>query len=455
MERDIKLPELAESVVEAEVVEWLVAEGDTVAADQPLMEVASDKVNVELPSPYGGVLVKQLCKVGDTVSVGAVIARLNDAEDGAESSHTSDDESASSAAAEAPAADDAGNEADEGDSLSLFKPSAGNTANVHNPFLETAADDRPSAPAPAPAAGGVPAVPSARIAARRQGIDIAEVTGSGPAGRIRVADVERHAAQGGQPAGASANMAGLQPQAYATPAGYEQRERREPLRGTRKAIAQQMTASHLHAVRTLVVEEIDMTRLRTMRESLKAKAEQRGARLSYLPFVFKALVSGLQAYPAINTSLDEVNGEIVHKDYYNLGVAVAVDAGLVVPVVRDVDQRSLLDVSQEINRLTESARSGQLAIDEMRGATFSVTNIGSIGALFSFPIINVPDAGILGVHSIRERPVAVDGQVEIRPMMYLSLSFDHRLVDGAEASRFLQHVIGLLERPDELLLDAV
>lgn len=453
MERDIKLPELAESVVEAEVVEWRVAEGDTVAADQPLMEVASDKVNVELPSPYGGVLVKQLCEVGETVSVGAVIARLNDAADSAESGQTPDDDPASSAAAEAPVPDDAADEADAGDSLSLFKPSAGNTADVHNPFLETATADKPSAPVAA--AGDVPAVPSARIAARRQGIDIAEVAGSGPAGRIRVADVERHAEQGGQPARACAHTAGPQPQAYNTPAGYEQRERREPLRGTRKAIAQQMSASHLHAVRTLVVEEIDMTRLRTMRESLKAKAEQRGTRLSYLPFVFKALVSGLQAYPAINTSLDEVNGEIVHKDYYNLGVAVAVDAGLVVPVVRDVDQRSLLDVSNEINRLTESARSGQLAIDEMRGATFSVTNIGSIGALFSFPIINVPDAGILGVHSIRERPVAVEGQVEIRPMMYLSLSFDHRLVDGAEASRFLQHVIGLLENPDELLLEAV
>lgn len=455
MEREIRLPELAESVVEAEVVEWLVAEGDTITLDQPLLEVASDKVTVELPSPYAGVLVKRLCEVGETIAVGSVIARITEAES---ADQPADDNGASAAPEEAPeeAEPDASeDDADEGDSLSLFKPSAGDTTDVHNPFLDKALDDEPPTPTSGARAGDVPAVPSARIEARRQGVDIADVTGSGPGGRIRVADVEQHIERGAQtPRGAGDAGAGA-PLAYATPAGYAERERRVPLRGTRKAIARQMTDSHLHAVRTLVVEEADMTRLKAMRAALKTKAEERGVRLSYLPFVFKALVAGLQAYPNLNTSLDEANGEIVHKDYYNLGLAVAADSGLAVPVVRDVDQRSLLDTSREINRLSDAVRNGDITIDDMRGSTFSVTNVGSIGALFSFPIINVPDAAILGVHSIRERPIAVDGQVEVRPMMYLSLSFDHRLVDGAEAAQFLQHVIGLLERPDELLLDAV
>lgn len=453
MEREIRLPELAESVVEAEVVEWLVAEGDTITPDQPLLEVASDKVTVELPSPYGGVLVKRLCQVGETIAVGSVVARITEAQSADQPAQAAGDDDASATPSEPSKETPAEDDADEGDSLSLFKPSAGDASDVHNPFLDSTAAAEPVAATPAAHDRDVPAVPSARIAARRQGVDIADVTGSGPGGRIRVGDVERHVEQGAQ-AQSSAGGAGA-PLAYSTPTGYAERERRLPLRGTRKAIARQMTDSHLHAVRTLVVEEADMTRLKAMRTSLKTKAEERGVRLSYLPFIFKALVAGLQAYPNLNTSLDEANGEIVHKDYYNLGLAVAADSGLAVPVVRDVDQRSLLDTSREINRLSDAVRNGDITIDDMRGSTFSVTNVGSIGALFSFPIINVPDAAILGVHSIRERPIAVAGQVEIRPMMYLSLSFDHRLVDGAEAAHFLQHVIGLLERPDELLLDAI
>lgn len=465
MEQEIKLPELAESVVEAEIVEWCVAEGDAVALDQPLVEVASDKVTVELPSPYEGVLVKQLFGVGDTVAVGTVIARIAEAQSAPAPEAPKAEPAKDSSSADQPVdGGDTDEDEDDGDSLSLFKPSAGDSTAIHNPFLEASGDEsssnQPAQPAANVSKAGAPAVPSARIAARRAGIDIAEVAGSGPNGRIRVADVESHVAKQGAGVSASSKNGSVQAgpgkaPTYTTPKGYGERERRVPMRGTRKAIARQMSESHLHTVRTLVVEEADMTRLKAMRTALKARAEERGVRLSYLPFVFKALVAGLQAYPNLNTSFDEANGEIVYKDYYNLGLAVAAESGLAVPVVRDVDQRSLLDTSREINRLSDAVRNGNITIDDMRGSTFSVTNIGSIGALFSFPIINVPDAAILGVHSIRERPIAVNGQVEIRPMMYLSLSFDHRLVDGAEAAEFLQHVIGLLERPDELLLDAV
>lgn len=467
MDKQVELPALAESIVEAEIVQWLVAEGDTVELDQPLLEVSSDKVTVELPSPYAGTLTARLVETGETAAVGAPVARIDDAQSG-EAAADQNAAASASDAGEQPAAEETAEPAkatqdsaadDDGDSLSLFKPSSGAEAAVTNPFLDslTSSETRDAEPANDGPHERPRAVPAARIAAQRLGVDIADVPGSGPIGRIRVDDVRRHAegGPGKKPAPAAAGADGLAPLGYDTPIGYADRERREPLRGMRRAIARQMTASHLHAVRTLVVEEADMTRLKALRDALRSRAEARGVRLSYLPFVFKALVSALQAYPELNTSLDEVNDEIVHKDYYNIGLAVAVDQGLMVPVVRDVDTRSLIDTAAEINRLAEGAREGSLDPAELRGSTCSVTNIGAVGGLMSFPIINTPDAAILGVHAIRERPVAIDGEVRIRPMMYLSLSFDHRLVDGATATAFLMAVIGLLERPEELLLDAV
>lgn len=463
MPKEIVLPEIAESVVEAEVLEWLVAEGQGVALDQPLLEVATDKVTVELPSPYAGTLVKQLVKTGDTVSVHAPIAMIEEGEPVGEPAGEND---APDDSAEA----DAGDDADDGENLSLFKPDKARQA-VTNPFVEVV-DRRKHGGASSEAAqrtaatnryGRVLAVPAARVLARELGVDVAQVVGSGPNGRVRREDVRAFAkAQASSQVTTPTERRQAfapdmlpEPVAYSTPPGYAERERREPLRGVRRTIARQMSASHLYAVRTLAVDEADLSRLVDLRTRLKARAESRGVRLNYLPFVFKALVWALQQYPQLNSSLDEQTREIVHKTYYNLGLAVATEAGLVVPVVRDVDNLSILEIGREINRLAAGARAGELAPEEMRGSSFSVTNIGSIGTLFSFPIINVPDAAILGVHAIKERPVAVDGQVVVRPMMYLSLSFDHRLVDGAEAARFLKEVIRLLEDPGELLLEAV
>ncbi len=272
-------------------------------------------------------------------------------------------------------------------------------------------------------------------------------------GRVRVEDVRDHRAA---PAAAGvAGMAGMPaPVAYHTPAGYEELEERVPLRGLRRVIANQMVASHLHAVRTLHVDEADVTDLVALREKLKPRAAARGVKLSYLPFVMKAVATALSEYPALNSSLDDVNGEIVRKRYYNLGMAVATDAGLVVPVLRDVDQRTIMELAAEVNRLAEVAKAGKLTIEELKGGTFSITNIGSLGGLFSFPIINVPEAAILGVHSIKKRPVVLeDDSIVARQMLYLSLSFDHRLVDGAEASLFTSRVIDLLENPETMMLD--
>jgi 2-oxoisovalerate dehydrogenase E2 component (dihydrolipoyl transacylase) len=242
--------------------------------------------------------------------------------------------------------------------------------------------------------------------------------------------------------------------AYRTPAGYEGLEERVPVRGLRRAIANQMVASHLGSVRTLHVDEVDVTELVALRGRLKPLAEKRGVRLSYLPFIMKATVAALKKFPVVNSSLDEERSEIVLKRFYNLGLAVATNVGLVVPVVKDVDRKSLLEVAREVGLLAESAREGKLAPEDVKGGSFSITNIGSLGGLFSFPIINVPEAAILGVHSIKKRPVVLsDDTVAARQMLYLSLSFDHRIIDGAEAAQFTSYLIELLAAPESLLLE--
>jgi 2-oxoisovalerate dehydrogenase E2 component (dihydrolipoyl transacylase) len=471
MPRDFVLPELAESVVEGEITSWLVEEGAVVEADQPVVEVMTDKVTVELPIPFGGVLIERVAQVGDVVAVGATLARV---EVGAAADASTPPEAvARTASAGAPA--DAGDahalpDDDDGDALSLFKaeaPSAGGpvfavrrreegrgVATAPRAAPRRDAEGGPSgAPAPRGAFGRVVAVPAARRLARELGVPIEQVIGSGPSGRVRVGDVEEHArsdARGGPRGGAL--PAPVRP---VTPAGYEEREERVPLRGLRRVIAQQMTASHLHAVRTLHVDEADVSELVRMRERLKPRAEARGVRLSYLPFVMKAVTHALKAFPMLNASLDDERQELVVKRYVHLGMAVATDAGLVVPVVRDADQKSLMALAADVQELAAKAREGKLQGDDVRGGSFSLTNIGSIGGLFSFPIINVPEAAILGVHSIKKRPVVLpDDTIAARPMLYLSLSFDHRVVDGAEAARFTSHVIDVLEAPEVLLLDA-
>lgn len=295
--------------------------------------------------------------------------------------------------------------------------------------------------------GRVVAVPAARRLARELGVDVEQVVGSGPSGRVRVDDVRDH---GAAPVSAAFPAAPV----YRTPAGYEGREERVPVRGLRRLISNQMVASHLHTVRTLHVDEADVTALVALRDKLKPRAAARGVRLSYLPFVMKAVATALAEYPALNSSLDEAANEIVRKSYYNLGMAVATEAGLVVPVVRDVDSRTILELAADVNRLADAAKAGKLAPDDMRGGTFSITNIGSLGGLFSFPIINVPEAAILGVHSIKKRPVVLpDDTIAARQMLYLSLSFDHRLVDGAEGAMFTGRVIDILENPEAMMLD--
>lgn len=436
------LPELAESVVEGEIVKWLLAEGDTVAAGDAVVEVMTDKVTLELPSPYSGVLVKQLVREGDVIAVGAPLANFA---------------LAGAALGEAPAretspADDR-EKNDEGAGSSLFRADAAEAAasvvQIRRAAQQTQPQQTPTAPGAPDAALRGPynrpvAVPAARRLARERGIDLRRLSGTGPQGRIRLEDVQNL-----QQAGV------LEKLPYKAPVGREPQEARVPLRGLRRAISNQMTRAHLHPVRTLHVDEADVTDLVALRYRLKPLAAERGVKLSYMPFVMKAVLSALKAFPSLNSSLDEVTDEMVIKHYYNLGMAVAAEDGLLVPNIKDADQKSLVELADAVHVLAQKARSSGLKPEDMQGGTFTITNIGSLSGLFSFPIINVPEAAILGVHRIQKRPkVMPDDTIAARQMLYLSLSFDHRLIDGAEASQFTSHVIDRLETPEALMLDA-
>jgi pyruvate dehydrogenase E2 component (dihydrolipoamide acetyltransferase) len=453
MPKEILMPELAESVVEGEILKWLVEEGDYLKKDQPFVEVMTDKVTVELPSPYEGVLLKKLAKEGEVVKVHAPIALIAEPGEAVEGVK----EAPPVQAVEERAIVEPGlPPKEEREDLSLFRPDPTEVA-VKNPFL---------AERPKEERGRVLAVPAARKLARELGIPIEAVPGSGPLGRVRVEDVRAYAEKLKAPPSPAPAPASPPPQEapapvgfpppprYASPKGYEHLEERVPLRGIRRTIAQGLWQSHLYTVRTLNVDEADLTELVALRERLKGEAEAQGVKLTYLPFIVKAVVRALKKYPMLNTSLDEERGEVVYKRYYHIGIAVATERGLIVPVVRDADRKSLLELAREIALLSQKAREGRLAPEEVSGSTFTITNIGSVGATLSFPIINVPEAAILGVHSIRKRPwVMPDGSIQARDIMFLSLSFDHRLVDGAEAAMFTREVIRLLEKPETLMLE--
>jgi 2-oxoisovalerate dehydrogenase E2 component (dihydrolipoyl transacylase) len=484
MAKEFLLPELAESVVEGEIVRWIVAEGQSVQRDDPIIEVMSDKVTVELPSPYTGILEKQLVKEGDVVPVNTPIARIAESGEQRAESKAANDHVGATPRSRPDLKDDShtiqkgrpgfevraddveqkpgdkNQSSDDGDKNSLFQAAqtADNEPVVQIRKMQRAESQEQRANN---TRGRVLAVPAARSLAKELGIDIASVPGSGPNGRVRVEDVKGFA-EGGKQKAESQKAFSPQPSAfsfktieYKTLKGYEGLEQRFPVRGLRRAISQQMVASHLQSVRTLHVDEADMTELVKLRERLKPFAEKQNVKLSYLPFIMKAVVTALKAYPMLNASLDEATNEIVRKSYYNLGMAVAMEAGLVVPVIHDVDKKSVLELAKNVQGLAAKARDNKLASEDVKGGTFSITNIGSLGGLFSFPIINVPEAAILGVHSIKKRPVVLDDDsIVARQMVYLSLSFDHRIVDGAEAAMFTSYLIELLEQPERLMLES-
>ncbi len=405
---EFRLPDIGEGMVEAEVVKWYVQEGDTIEEDQPMVELMTDKANVVIPSPRKGVVLKRFGKEGEVVKVGSVLVVIGEPGE---------------AMAEGP---------------------------VEVTAAVAAAREAPSAPP-----GRVLATPATRRLARELGVDLRQVPPTGPHGRvtkedvIRFVEAQRAPAAPPTPAPAPPPVEAPVVPEVGPPTALEERI---PLRGLRRVIARRMVQSKHTAAHFTYVEEVDMTELVRLREQMKPVAEAQGVRLTYLPFIIKAVIIGLKRFPIINASLDDEREEIVLKKSYHIGIAVQTDQGLTVPVIHDADKRSLLDLAREVERLATAAREGRLTLDEVRGSTFTITSLGKLGGLLATPIINYPEVAILGVHKIEPRPVVRAGEVVVRSMMNVSLSFDHRVVDGAVGAEFTQVVREHLENPHLLFL---
>jgi 2-oxoglutarate dehydrogenase E2 component (dihydrolipoamide succinyltransferase) len=421
----IKVPPLGESIVEATVARWLKKEGDAVAAGDTLVELETDKVTVEVPALKAGVLARQVKHDGDVVAVDDVLGEI--------------DESASGTP-QAPA----------------------RTA----PAAESATPQRAaSSAAPSPAAASeVRASPAAKRVAAESGVDLAAIAGTGRGGVVSKPDVIEQA--GGAPGGARGDgnaapparrteeapprVPAVPPKPPAAPGGT--RETREKMSTRRKRIAEHLLEAQHATAHLTTFNEIDMSAVSALRERIKERVEkERGVKLSFMPFFVKAACLALEAYPVVNAQID--GDSIVYKHYVNMGIAVASDAGLVVPNIKDADRKGMIEVSSDITALAKRARDGKLTMDDLTGGTFTITNGGVFGSLVSTPIINYPQVGILGLHKIQDRPIALNGKVEIRPMMYVALSYDHRIIDGQQAVLFLVRVKELMEDPATMLIN--
>ena len=430
---EFRLPDVGEGLHEAEIVRWRVAEGDVVQADQPFADIQTDKSVVELTVPRAGVIAKLHGREGDMIKVGAVIVSI--AEPG---------EATTPGAAP----------------TATPVPQPVTTAAAVAAPLSTVRSDGPHRGRWAPAA------PSTRRLARELGVDVNALSGTGKDGRVTDDDVRAAAARAAgipvitaPPASAPAPIAA--PPAPAGAAAAPARapaatpapgtDTQIPLRGIRRTIAEHMVRSAQLVPHAVVVDEADFSAL----VALRGELAEDGQRLTYLPLVVKALVAALKEFPYLNARLDDAAQTIVLRGEYNIGIAVATEAGLVVPVVKRADQKSVLQIAAEVQDLSGRAREGRLTPADFQGGTFTISNIGAFGGLMSAPIINHPEVAILGVHKVQERPVGRNGQMVLRPMCYLSLSFDHRVIDGDLATRFLTRLIHLLEKPSRLFAELI
>jgi len=409
MSIEIKVPAMGESVTEATVARWFKKEGDAVVRDEPLLELETDKVTVEVPAPASGAIESISVKAGDTVRVGAVLGAIAEGKAGVAS--------APAAASPAPAAP---------------KP---------------ATAPKPAAATPAPKADA-PVMPSVRRIAEEAGADPSRVSGTGKDGRVTKGDMLAALE-------ASAASRDVKPAPAPIPAGPRPnaaREERVTMSRLRRTIALRLKESQNTAAQLTTFNEVDMSHVMALRSEYKESFEKKhGVRLGFMGFFVKACIAALKELPNVNAELE--GDDIVYKNYYDMGVAVSTEKGLVVPVVRDADRLSLAGIEAAVNDFGLRARDGKLKLDELQGGTFTISNGGVFGSLMSTPILNSPQSGILGMHKIQPRPIAIDNKVEIRPMMYLALSYDHRLVDGREAVTFLVRVKENLEDPQRLLLD--
>ena len=490
MAYSFKLPEIGEGVTEGEIVNWLVQAGDTVQEDQPLVEVMTDKATVEIGSPVRGVVEGFKAEPGQVVPVGAVIAEIRTDGDGAKSAEKAPAKEAS--AKEAPAkgsAKAAEPEADQ-DAPPAEKPAAKQAeapkgeAKPAKPKAEPKEEaeeeeteeegakpaKRAEAPkgeaprAPAPEAessdgGRVLATPSTRRLARDLGVDIGKVKGTGAAGRVLDADVKAFAEGKSKPAGKAAPAEAAEegaaaPAAVKAPKPAEGDVEIVPLKGIRRSIAKRMIEAKRTAAHFTYVEEVDMTEMVRWRSGAKAKAEEQGVSLSYLPMIVKAAIAALRKHPTINSRMDEEAQAMQVYRRYHIGIATATDRGLIVPVIHDADRLSLIGIAKRIEELAERARTGKSSPDELTGGTFTITSLGKLGGLLATPVINIPEVAIMGIHAIRPTPVVKEGEIVVREMMNVASSFDHRIIDGHIGAAFIQTVKGYLENPTSLFLEA-
>jgi 2-oxoglutarate dehydrogenase E2 component (dihydrolipoamide succinyltransferase) len=417
---EVKVPELGESIVEATIGSWLKNVGDTVEAGEALVELETDKVNVEVIADEAGVLSAINKQAGDTVGIGETIAVIG-------------------AAGAAPSPSPA--------------PAAAPAAQTPAPAAKAPAAPAPAAAAPAPVAAdsNMPprATPAIRRAALEFGINLQAVTGTGENGRIEMKDLLAHVMKNAAPA----PQPSAAPAAKQTPVVVAQpEEERVRMSRRRVTIAKRLVEVQHTAAMLTTFNEVDMTAIMELRKRWKEQFKERhNIGLGFMSFFTKAVVGALKAFPLLNA---EIQGEdMIVKKHYDIGVAVSTESGLVVPVVRNADRLSFAGIESEIRSLAIKARDNKLSLDDLQGGTFTITNGGTFGSLMSTPILNAPQVGILGMHGIQQRPVAINGQVEIRPMMYLALSYDHRIVDGSEAVRFLVTVKKMIEDPESLLLE--
>jgi 2-oxoglutarate dehydrogenase E2 component (dihydrolipoamide succinyltransferase) len=421
---EIRVPTLGESVTEATIGRWFKQPGEPVAVDEPLVELETDKVTIEVPAPAAGVLAEIAAKDGETVAPGALLGQIR--EGGAAA--------AKPATAKAPAT------AEKAAAPAEKAPSPAASAKTAPPPATKVVSDE------------LPLPPSVRKLAAESGVDPTTVPGSGKDGRVTKGDmmaaIERAAAA---PTPVAQPAAAIQVRAP-SPADDAAREERVKMTRLRQTIARRLKEAQSTAAMLTTFNEVDMSAIMGLRNRHKEPFEKKhGVKLGFMSFFVRACVQALKDIPAVNAEID--GADIIYKNYYHIGVAVGTDKGLVVPVVRDADQKSLAQIEKEIAEFGRRAREGELKIEDMQGGTFTISNGGVYGSLMSTPILNAPQSGILGMHKIQERPVTVAGKIEIRPMMYLALSYDHRLVDGREAVTFLVRVKELLEDPERLVLD--
>ncbi len=414
---EVRVPQLPESVADATLVAWHKKSGDAVSRDENLVDLETDKVVLEVPAPAAGVIVELKVKDGDTVTSGQLLALL---EEGAAAGAGRDAKPAAAGGSAAAAKSDAGSKKSE---AAEVKSGAGSGT----------------------AAAGDKLAPSVRRLVEEHKLDTGSIPGSGRDGRITKGDVLTHLT-GREPTATSAGPASI-----AQPASGSRAERRVPMTRLRARIAERLVQAQATAAMLTTFNEVDLTAVNELRARHKERFEKmHGARLGFMSFFVKACIEALRRYPAVNASVD--GNDVVYHEYYDIGVAVSTDRGLVVPVLRDADAMSFGGIEQAVLSYANRAREGSLTIDDLTGGTFTITNGGVFGSLLSTPILNMPQSAILGMHKIQKRPVVVDDQVVVRPMMYLAMSYDHRLIDGREAVQFLVAVKDALEDPARLLL---